>query len=217
MGEERGFRKSFVILSVCYVIAGIILVFWPDISMDLFCSALGIGMLILGITHIIIYFTKDHMTNIMQMDLVTGVVTGAFGAFLLLHPDFVGTAMPFAVGILLMIGGIVKLQNSIDMKRLHFTHWKVVLVFSVLLFGAGAVLIYNPFEGRILLLYIGISLMLDGLVNIICMLTISHRMKRIARQNPTVVDVDAHDAGAQTNTVNVPDVGKGKEELEIRK
>ena len=139
-------------------------------------------MLILGITHIIIYFTKDHMTNIMQMDLVTGVVAGAFGAFLLLHPDFVGTAMPFAVGILLMIGGIVKLQNSIDMKRLHFTHWKAVLVFAVLLFGVGAVLIYNPFEGRILLLYIGISLMLDGLVNIICMLTISHRMKRIARQ-----------------------------------
>ena len=37
------------------------------------------------------------MTNIMQMDLVTGVVAGAFGAFLLLHPDFVGTAMPFPV------------------------------------------------------------------------------------------------------------------------
>ena len=88
------------------------------------------------------------MTNIMQMDLVTGVVAGAFGAFLLLHPDFVGTAMPFAVGILLMIGGIVKLQNSIDMKRLHFTHWKAVLVFAVLLFGVGAVLIYNPFEGQ---------------------------------------------------------------------
>ena len=62
MGEERGFRKSFVILSVCYVIAGIILVFWPDISMDLFCSALGIGMLeILGITHIII-FTLPRIT-----------------------------------------------------------------------------------------------------------------------------------------------------------
>ena len=72
--EGNGFRKSLIILSVFYVIAGIILIFWPDMSMALFCSALGVGMLVLGITHVILYFTKDHMLNIMQMDLVLSLI-----------------------------------------------------------------------------------------------------------------------------------------------
>lgn len=213
--DEKGFRKSLVILSVFYVIAGIILIFWPDMSMALFCSALGVGMLIVGITHVIIYFTKDHMMNIMQMDLVVGVVCGAFGAFLLLHPEFVETVMPFAVGILLLIGGIVKLQNSIDMKRLRFAHWKVVLVFALLLMILGGLLIYNPFEGRVLLIYIGCSLILDGLVSIVCMLCIAHRMKRIAREPKTVEAEEVRDADPKS-TVDMPPARGESRELEKR-
>lgn len=213
--DEKGFRKSLVILSVFYVIAGIILIFWPDMSMALFCSALGVGMLIVGITHVIIYFTKDHMMNIMQMDLVVGVVCGAFGAFLLLHPEFVETVMPFAVGILLLIGGIVKLQNSIDMKRLRFAHWKVVLVFALLLMILGGLLIYNPFEGRALLIYIGCSLILDGLVSIVCMLCIAHRMKRIAREPKTVEAEEVRDDDLKS-TVDMPPARGESRELEKR-
>lgn len=206
--EGNGFRKSLIILSVCYVIAGIILIFWPDMSMALFCSALGVGMLVLGITHVILYFTKDHMLNIMQMDLVTGVVCGAFGAFLLLHPEFVETVMPFAVGILLLIGGIVKLQNAIDMKRLGFLRWKVVLFFALLLFLMGGLLIYNPFEGRGLLVYIGVSLILDGMVSIVCMLCIAHRMKRRAREIQPVEAEEVHDS----SVVDMPPIpGKAAE------
>ena len=214
MEEIRGFHKSMIILSVCYVIAGIILLFWPDMSMDIFCKGLGIGMLVVGITHVIIYFTKDHMQSIMQMDLVVGVVCAAFGAFLLMHPDFVEMAMPFAVGILLMIGAILKLQNSIDMKHLKFVRWKVVLVLAVLMLVMGAVLIYNPFTGRGLLVYIGIGLMADGVINIVCMLFISHRLKKLAR-NPGMKKEKIVNAD---DVVDMPvPADKGKQELEIRK
>lgn len=214
MEEIRGFHKSMIILSVCYVIAGIILLFWPDMSMDIFCKGLGIGMLVVGITHVIIYFTKDHMQSIMQMDLVVGVVCAAFGAFLLMHPDFVEMAMPFAVGILLMIGAILKLQNSIDMKHLKFVRWKVVLVLAILMLVMGAVLIYNPFTGRGLLVYIGIGLMADGVINIVCMLSISHRLKKLAR-NPGMKKEKIVNAD---DVVDMPvPADKGKQELEIRK
>ena len=60
--------------------------------------------------------------------------------------------------------------------------------------------------------------MLDGLVSV---RLYAHHIAphEVCRrgQNPTVVNVDAHDAGAQTDAVNVPVAGKGKEELEIRK
>lgn len=212
MEEVRGFRKNFIILSVFYVIAGIVLLFWPEMSIELFCKVLGIGMLIAGITHVIIYFTKDHMLNVMQMDLVIGVLCSSFGAYFLLHPEFVESALPFAVGVLLLMGAIVKLQNAIDMKRLQFRFWKVVLFFSIVMLISGGLLIYNPFTGDILTLFIGIALILDGLLNIICMLCIAHLYKKMTKMKMNGKGtVDAQ-------IVDMPEQGsEKKQELEIRK
>lgn len=213
MEEIRGFHKNFIILSVFYVIAGTVLLFWPEMSIELFCKVLGIGMLIAGLTHVIIYFTKDHMLNIMQMDLVIGVLCVSFGAFLLLHPEFVQNALPFVVGVLFMMGGIVKLQNAIDMKRFHFRFWKAVLFFAVVMLILGAVLIYNPFRGEILTLYIGISLILEGILNIICMLCIAHLVKKAVKMNSA-----ASDSEGRPQIVDMPEKASGtKQELEIRK
>lgn len=221
MEEVKGFHKNFIILSVFYVIAGVVLLFWPEMSIELFCKVLGIGMLIAGLTHIIIYFTKDHMMNIMQMDLVIGVLCVSFGAFLLLHPDFVQTALPFVVGVLFMMGGIIKLQNAIDMKRLHFRFWKAVLFFAIVMLILGAVLIYNPFSGEILTLYIGVSLILEGVLNVICMLCIAHlfkKMNRAGAQN-TAQTADRRYTGSEKQIVDVPEKQSSgmKQELEIRK
>lgn len=192
MEEVKGFRKNFVIVSVFYVIAGVILLFWPNMSVELLSKALSIGLLVLGLAHIVIYFTKDHMENIMNMDLTIGVVCSAFASFLLLHSDFIMTATPFGIGILLLMGSITKLQKSIDMKRMGFKHWKVMLFFAIVLFALGAVLIYNPFEGKILVIYIGASLILEGALNIIGMLVISHRMKKLTQRKKAADSVNAH-------------------------
>ena len=207
MEEIKGFRRNFIILSVFYVIAGVVLLFWPAMSIELFCRVLGIGLLIVGFAHVIIYFTKDHMMNIMQMDLVIGVLCVSFGAFLLLHPDFVEAVMPFAVGILLLMGAIVKLQNAIDMRRLKFQHWNVLLIFSIVMMVLGALLIYNPFSGEILIVLIGLSLILDGTVNIVSTLCIAHRMKKLNRQG-----------GGAGGVVDMPVTQETKkQEMEIRK
>lgn len=212
MEEVRGFRKNFIILSVFYVIAGVVLLFWPEMSIELFCKVLGIGMLIAGITHVIIYFTKDHMLNVMQMDLVIGVLCSAFGAYFLLHPEFVENALPFAVGVLLMIGAIVKLQNAIDLKRLYFRFWKIILFFAIVMLISGGILIYNPFKGEALTLFIGGALILDGLLNIVCMLCIAHLFKKMEKMK----SYDRETVDAQI--VDVPERTSGnKQELEIRK
>lgn len=212
MEEIKSFHKNFIILSVFYVIAGIVLLFWPEMSLELFCKVLGIGMLIAGLTHIIIYFTKDHLLTIMQMDLVIGVLCVSFGAFLLLHPDFVQMALPFVVGVLFMMGGIIKLQNALDLRHLQFRFWKAVLFFAVLMLLLGAVLIYNPFRNEILMLYIGISLILEGVLNVICMLCISHLMKKLARVSAECP------ASKEASIIDMPEQPSArKQELEIKR
>ena len=183
MDEIRGFQKTLVMLSVFYVIAGVVLLFWPRMSLELFCRTLGIAMLVYGIAHVIIYFAREHSMNVMQMDLTIGVISAAFGAYLLLHQDFVQMMLPFAVGILLLTGSIMKLQNAIDMKRMGFQYWKPFLYSSLLFMVLSAILIYDPFDDKSLLVFIGIALILDGAVNIAGMLCLAGLIKKARKKS----------------------------------
>ena len=84
MKEIREFRKSYILVSALYVVLGAVLPIWPDISMQMICYVLGFAMIVIGITYGIIYFTKDNLTGVLQMDLVIGIVSAAFGVFILL-------------------------------------------------------------------------------------------------------------------------------------
>ena len=48
MENGREVKKSFCLLSVAYIVLGLVLVIWPDISVHTFCFVFGIGMIIFG-------------------------------------------------------------------------------------------------------------------------------------------------------------------------
>ncbi len=177
--ENMGISKWLVGISVLYVITGIMMLIWPHLTLSMLGNVLGIGLLVVGAANIIIYLTRDHLDGILQLDLTEGVIFAAFGAFMLLHADFVHMALPFGTGILLLVGGISHIQYALDMRRLFFVHWKIMLIFAVILIVLGSVLIYNPFSATILIYFMGCSLILNGGLSIFSVLAISHRMKKI--------------------------------------
>lgn len=181
MKEYSGVSKWYIILCVLFVITGIVMLIWPHLTLDLLGLVLGVGMLVVGIAHILIYFTKDNLGSILQPDLTVGVILAAFGAFMLMHMDFVPMILPFGAGILLLIGGITKVQYAIDMKRLYFSKWMTLLIFSGVLILLGVILLYNPFKDNVLIYFIGSCLILDGLLSIVSVLMITHRKKQFDR------------------------------------
>lgn len=182
MKEVKEFRKSYILVSALYVVLGIVLLIWPSTSVRMICYGLGIAMLVLGITYGVIYFTKDDLSSFLQMDLVIGIICLAFGIFILLNPAFLASVLPFAMGIIFLLGAVVKLQSAFNMKRLNFSKWYLVLICALLIVALGIVLLCNPFENeRFMILYIGSCLILDGMTNLICLFCIQFRVKKLAR------------------------------------
>lgn len=175
--EHRSVSALYIILSVLYIVGGVLMFVFPDVTIASLGIALGACMLAYGVARIIIYFTKDHFTGFMQMDLTVGVTLAALGAFMLLHRDFVETVFPFAVSILLLIGAISKLQYSIDLRRMGALRWPVLLACAIILSVLGAILLYNPFKEKVMCGYIAACIILEGCLNIISVLWISHRIK----------------------------------------
>ena len=178
---NRSVSKWYVILSVLYVLLGVIMLFWPHVTVDILGVVLGVVLLAYGAARIVIYFTKNHFDGIVHMDLTVGVVFGALGGFMLLHRDFVNTVFPFAVAILLLIGAISKLQYALDMKRIEVQHYKVFLIFAVIVFVLGIILVANPFTGHWMIWFIGGSLILEGVLNCIAILVLSVKLRKTGR------------------------------------
>lgn len=182
MKEVKEFQKSYILISALYVVLGVVLLVWPTTSVRMLCYGLGIAMLVLGITYGVIYFTKDNLSSFLQMDLVIGIICLAFGIFILLNPAFLASVLPFAMGIILLLGAIVKLQSSFNMKRLNFSKWYLVLICALLIVVLGIILLCNPFQKeRLMILYIGSCLVLDGTTNLVCLFCIQFRVKKLAR------------------------------------
>lgn len=124
------------------------------------------------------------------MDLVIGIVCLAFGVFILLNPTFLATVLPFAMGIILLLGAVVKIQSSWNMRRLKFKKWYLVLICALVIIALGIVLLCNPFqEEKFMIFYIGACLILDGLTNLISLICIQVKVKKLAkiqREHPEV-------------------------------
>ena len=52
-------KNGYIIMSVLFMILGICLIIWPDCSMAVFCTAVGIMFIVYGVIKIIGYFSRD--------------------------------------------------------------------------------------------------------------------------------------------------------------
>lgn len=182
MKTVKDFSKSYVFLSVLYIAVGILLLAWPAPSIRAIGNGLGIVMAVLGVTYLLLFITKERQEKFFQMELVIGIVCLAAGVFILLTPEFLTMALPLAMGVVLLLGSIVKIQNAISMKHLNFKRWYLVLVCALVIIGLGIFLICNLFRTeQQMLLYIGACLILDGFVNLVSLICIQLRMKHLSR------------------------------------
>ena len=171
----------------------------------------------------IMYFTKDNLEGFQQMDLVIGIICLAFGIFIFLNPTFLSSVLPFAIGIILLLGAIVKIQSAFNMKKLRLKKWYLILICALVVGALGAVLLWNPFkEEKYMILYIGICLILDGLTNLISLICIQTRLRKLKKIQKANPDIDLKElleqqarAEAEKNVVIVPghteDAGKEQE------
>ncbi|MCD7762979.1 MAG: DUF308 domain-containing protein [Lachnospiraceae bacterium] len=191
MKKIREFSRSYIFLSFLYVAVGVVLLVWPTLSIQMIGKGVGVIMLVVGATYGVIYFTSDkRQEGYLQLELVIAIICAAFGIFVLLTPDFMRMVLPFAMATVLLVGAIVKIQSAVSMKRLLIRRWYLALILALIIIALGIFLLVYPFaEDYQMLIYIGICLIADGLTNLIGLLTIrlrTRKLEKIQKKNPGV-------------------------------
>ena len=183
--------KTNVIVSAFICIAlGVILVFWPGLSVKVVCMAIGAVLVINGISRLLNFIFGRDGSVFSQMNLVMGIIITVIGGWILLQPGTIIAMIPILVGIIIVIHGINNLQQTMSLCQSRYDKWWVALLLALVTIGFGVLLIFNPFAAvDTLIRFIGIFLIYDGVSDIWIMSRVSKNVKEV-RQEMEALTVD---------------------------
>ncbi|WP_343207892.1 HdeD family acid-resistance protein [Anaerolentibacter hominis] len=186
----KTFKKNYVVVAVLYMLFGLVLLIWPEMSLMTICYSFGVITIVFGIVRLIGYFVKDSFVSAFRYDLVIGVLAVAAGIFILIKPDFIASILPVVLGIFIIVSSMIKLQNALDLKRFHYDNWWVVVIFAVLTTVLGIIIIVNPFEAaKMAMMFVGVALAVDGVLSLISLLWVSRQIKKL-KENTEIIEME---------------------------
>lgn len=183
-------KTNVVISSILCVVLGLVLVFWPGLSIRIVCTAVGVVLIVTGITRMIDYFAVRDGSMYSQINLIFGIVLVVVGVWISVKPDKVLAIIPIIVGIVIVIHGLQNIKQAMELWRDKYTKWWVACILGVLTVGFGVLLIYRPFTAiDTVVMLIGFFLIYDGISNIWIVSRI-YKNAKILRQEMEAVEVE---------------------------
>ena len=137
--------RNMIITAVVSILLGVAFIIKPY-EVSQYCGY-GVGGLIavVGIVYIILYFCHKPISGEYRSEFAIGLLALFAGAYVALSGIvFGGSGVGYVlavriIGILLIGDGLLKLQYSVDIGRMKFKQWWIVLIFAVLGLGVGVV------------------------------------------------------------------------------
>ena len=150
--------------AVIGIAAGVLLVIFPQESLNVITYGIGIISLVYGVLRIISYFRNKSLSPFFAGELFLGIVLVAIGLFSFLNPGGIFAVLPIVLGILVLVEGISKLQRGLMLKNYGYQRWVAATVVAGCIIALGILLIFNPFNALVITMRVlGIVLAADGI------------------------------------------------------
>ena len=100
-------KNGYIIMSVLFMVLGACLIIWPDCSMAVFCTAVGIMLIVYGLIKILGYFSRDIYCLAFQFDLAFGVLLAAVGIIIIVRRNVVVNLIFGIFGLLILAAALI--------------------------------------------------------------------------------------------------------------
>ena len=193
MEAVKKVKWSIIILAVAYMVLGVVIIISPGKTLNIFSYILAATLIVFGTINLIQYMRTDAMEVFNKYDLVIGFSSIIGGVLIIINVDKFQNIILIALGFMVMISGILKFQNSVNLMRLKASNWHITFGMAIINIVFGVILLINPFAIELFLVLLGIGFIFSGLTDIIVTLMISSTLSKISAslQAPATVSQDA--------------------------
>ena len=163
----KKYNRYNILISLALIILSIFLIVDPTTSLNTITIIIGVIVGITGLVELITYFTSPQEVKAFSLKLIVGVITTILGVVIIINAQTINTILTWVIGAWIIIESIIKLQIAFSLKDLSNTNWKIVVIFSIITFIIGLVIILNPFASLMAVGKIcGIMLLISEIINV---------------------------------------------------
>lgn len=178
----RYVKSGMMLLSIAYIVIGMMLLIMPQTSLLWICYAFGAVVLITGIVCLIQYARIRGTGFTAPFMLVGGVITAGLGIFTLAKPQVVASFLPIVFGIFIVVDGLSRIGSAIDLAKRKGQKWWVLLLLSIVSVALGILLVLHPFGAAVSVVMVcGILLIIEGAMNLGCILYAAMELRTLDR------------------------------------
>ena len=160
-------KTSYIILSALFIVLGVGLIALRDLSVSLIGIAAGVMLIAFGIVKLIGYFSKDLYRLAFQYDLAFGILRIILGIIFCTHTAGVVNLFFTAMGILVLVDGLFRIQLAVDAREFGISQWWLLLMIAVITGLFGVLLLLRSAEGmQTVMLFLGCSMFSEGILNL---------------------------------------------------
>ena len=185
----RYVKSGTMLLSIAYIVIGMLLLIMPEASLLWICNAFGVIVLVTGIICLIQYARIRGTGFTAPFMLVGGVITAGLGIFTLAKPQVVASFLPVVFGIFIVVDGVSRVGTAIDLAKRKGQKWWMLLLLSIVSVGLGALLLLHPFDAAVsVVMLCGILLIVEGALNLGCVLYAAMELRTLDRMANAAVN-----------------------------
>lgn len=193
--KVKSTKREVTFVDIALLILGILMIIFPEQSGDIICIFIGVILGIWGLVRLITYFASGKVESFGSFALVQGAALLGFGILFIINPGMLKAFLSAALAIILIVSGVMKLQYAVDFLRLKAKFWYISLLGAIISITLGAIVFFNPFTtAKWLMLFIGISLVVNALWDLASVAILSKIAKNFAAKDDDMIEVESSDA-----------------------
>lgn len=163
-GTFKNIEPERLLAGIALLILGILFFVFPVNSVKIICYVAGAALIAFGVVKLVLFFAKGM--NETGNGLILGGVFVCIGVMLIVKQGLLQDLITMLFGFVLILGGLTYLQKSIGNIRRKNLVWIVYILLAAVFLALGIVVLVNPFSERALGIFIGISLVFEGVCDL---------------------------------------------------
>ena len=152
-----------VLESIATVILGILLICWPDTVIKVVAYVVAAFCIIKGSYQIINYFLVKGQNDLLNNNLLLGVISVLLGLALFLVGEEIINIFRIVIGIWIIYEALVRINTSIKLHAIDVSVWRYVLILALVMMLLGVFVAFN--SGAVVIL-IGWMMIAAGIIGL---------------------------------------------------
>ena len=155
--------KNHGLDGILLIVAGLIMLLWPEASLRILCIVMGIILIIIGAINLLSYFFNKY-AEVKKDTLIYSSAAVVLGILMIVLSRFFVSVFLVIVGLVLLFGCFMLFRRAYQLRDVKDKDFVVSLVLGIVILILGVVMIINPVgTGSFVVRLIGIALIIMGI------------------------------------------------------